>query len=377
MPLQHIRDYLWPLADKFGRKDWFTARAAACGMLPRLYARLPSRTGGKGGGSDSKMDEDHHHHSASSSSSSSPESEPYRENALALYQRLANDETPMVKRAASLCFPDMASAVAGGKLPDPSAADKEGPVEPAAVGGAGSARAGAGSESKMLEDTGTILSSSSTKSTIDGLNVDTGDMTSAAVPPPVPKAIVVSAADREAGAQAVSTMLPILATFARDDQDSVRLFSVDNCVALARLLNGGMQSVTDGSAFAGQALGDHETLRGHVLDFVTTLANDRAWRVRWSVSNRFGELSLAFGSEITTNRLLPVYEAMLNVSLFCRCRHLCPLLLVCYVWPCQLRVLFLALLLFLFLFSPSGPRGGGANSGVVSRRRHREARGQG
>lgn len=138
-------------------------------------------------------------------------------------------------------------------------------------------------------------------------------MTAAAVPPPVPRAVTVTASSPEAGAGAVKALLPVLVAVARDDQDSIRLLAVDNCVALARLLNGGMLSVTDGAPEGARALAVNADLRRLLLDLIGTLANDRAWRVRWSVANRLGELAGAFGAAVTTERLLPAFEGLLGV----------------------------------------------------------------
>jgi hypothetical protein len=87
---------------------------------------------------------------------------------------------------------------------------------------------------------------------------------------------------------------------------------VDACVALARLVNGGMLSVTDGSPAGAAALAAHADARARVLDVAAALAADRAWRVRWSVCNRLGELAAALGVENATRRLLPAYEMLLN-----------------------------------------------------------------
>lgn len=338
MPPHHVRDFLWPLAHRFGRHDWFTSRAASCGLLPRLYAALPSRAGHKAPGAGSAAaaaaaegkdaDVDLAAVVTDAAAGAAPEAaDATREAALALYARLASDETPMVRRAASAVLPDMGSAVAGGALPDAAAALREGaasgPQEPerAPAGGAGAAGADP-------RDTGVVSArggsggaagaggsgSGGGARSHDGLNVDTGDMSAAAVPPPVPRAVTVTAASPDAGAAAVKALLPVLVALARDEQDSVRLQAVDSCVALARLLNGGMVSVVDGTPEGARALAANADLRRLLLDLIGTLASDRAWRVRWSVANRLGELAGAFGAAVTTERLLPAFEALLGVS---------------------------------------------------------------
>ncbi|CAM9823568.1 unnamed protein product, partial [Scytosiphon promiscuus] len=58
---------------------------------------------------------------------------------------------------------------------------------------------------------------------------------------------------------------------AEDEQDSVRLQTVDNCSALARVL-------------------PPEGQKEHVLPVVLETTKDKSWRVRWSAANKFHEL---------------------------------------------------------------------------------------
>jgi serine/threonine-protein phosphatase 2A regulatory subunit A len=158
-----------------------------------------------------------------------------------------------------------------------------------------------------------------------GAHVEVGDTSAASVPPAVPIPVFVSCSSQEAGAAAAAQLLPLLAGFAQDDQDGVRLLAVDGCVALARLVNGGMTSgaalAVGGSAAAAAAaerqgdaaarlrrFGDE---REQVLGVVAALAKDHAWRVRWSVANRLSELADAFGPALTAERLLPRFQGLL------------------------------------------------------------------
>ena len=300
LPADAVTSAAWPMLYRFGRRDWFTSRAAAAALLPRVYVRLPASGAGiRAGAASGAMEED-----GSGNGGSAPATQ---DSALALFLRLAGDDVPMVRRAASAAFAEMGSAVAGGELPllpaIPPGADElpaaltaavAAPVPTAVLTGAAAA-----------EEDGAAVAA-------DLLNVDTGDMAAAAVPPPVPKPVCVSAASPAAGAAAATALLPVLAAWSRDEQDSVRLLAVDACVALARLTNGGMLSVTDGSPAGAAALAAHSEERGRVLELACALAGDRAWRVRWSVCNRLGELGAACGVDAATRRLLPAYEIMLN-----------------------------------------------------------------
>jgi HEAT repeat protein len=296
MPQEHIITYLWPVLQRCAFRDWYTSRCSACGLIARMYSRLGFRPAGVTASVVAALEAK----SAGASETSDEEfaSMPvFKEDMVLLYQRLSGDETPMVRRACSSVMPDVGTAIAEGTLTTPDAFDNLSSVTPH----------GTMSDAKMIEDTGTVLKSGSA----DGYNVDTGDVTAGAVPPPVPSPIFISAATQEHGARATQTLLPILQTFARDDQDSVRLLAVDNCVALARLVNGTPQSVADGSDAAVVRLSRYSDLRSQVLATFNTLAGDRSWRVRWSVANRLGEVSDAAGPTITADHVLPVFERLM------------------------------------------------------------------
>lgn len=321
LPPPALADHVWPLVQRFGARDWFTSRTSACGLLPTLYSRLSAASKAGGGGRASAVGGDGKEGEGDRFASVAAE-------AFALFSRLSVDDVPMVRRAASHAFHDMGTALAGGVLapPLPGPSPSAGPTEPLTVGPGGGAEDG-----KMLEDTGKVIGRASSSGgsgaggvgaggagagssggTRDGFNVDTGDMSAAAVPPPVPQAIVVSAASLHDGAVAATNLLPLLNGFSRDDQDSVRLLAVDDCVALARLVNGGMVDVVHDAAAEEAILAKNGDVRSAVVNAVLALAGDRAWRVRWSLANRFSELANAFGRAITTERLLPVFQVLLT-----------------------------------------------------------------
>ncbi|KAE9048885.1 Serine/threonine-protein phosphatase 2A regulatory subunit A alpha isoform [Phytophthora rubi] len=80
------------------------------------------------------------------------------------------------------------------------------------------------------------------------------------------------------GPSASAEMLPLFLALATDRQDSVRIHTIDNAVALARLVPA-------------------EILPTQVLPTVFETARDGSWRVRWSVANRFPEICEALNTE--------------------------------------------------------------------------------
>ncbi|KAG6609922.1 protein phosphatase 2 [Phytophthora cinnamomi] len=80
------------------------------------------------------------------------------------------------------------------------------------------------------------------------------------------------------GPSASAEMLPLFLALATDRQDSVRIHTIDNAVALARLVPA-------------------EILPTQVLPTIFETARDGSWRVRWSVANRFPEICEALNAE--------------------------------------------------------------------------------
>jgi hypothetical protein len=74
-----------------------------------------------------------------------------------------------------------------------------------------------------------------------------------------------------------SALLPTFLSLAEDEQDSVRLQTVQNAVAFATII----------------------PPQAQVLPVVLATAADRSWRVRWSVASKFDHLCQALGPEIT------------------------------------------------------------------------------
>jgi hypothetical protein len=70
------------------------------------------------------------------------------------------------------------------------------------------------------------------------------------------------------------TLIPLFQKLSQDDQDSVRLLTVEILVALAKRL-------------------DEEKRRELLLPAFTTLSNDKAWRVRYMVASKYVEVYYA------------------------------------------------------------------------------------
>jgi serine/threonine-protein phosphatase 2A regulatory subunit A len=71
----------------------------------------------------------------------------------------------------------------------------------------------------------------------------------------------------------LSTVIPLFQKLAQDDQDSVRLLTVEVLVALANRLS-------------------KEQTKELLLPAFTALANDKAWRVRYMVASKYVEVGI-------------------------------------------------------------------------------------
>ena len=88
-----------------------------------------------------------------------------------------------------------------------------------------------------------------------------------------------------------SDTLPMFLALAKDDQDSVRLLAVENCILLATALAPATELV---------------------LPTMLACARDASWRVRYAVAERFCRLCEAVGREVTARELLPAYVKLLK-----------------------------------------------------------------
>lgn len=82
-------------------------------------------------------------------------------------------------------------------------------------------------------------------------------------------------------------MVPMFQALKDDDQDSVRLITIENCVAFAKAL-------------------PKEAVQ-HVLPTIKACAKDESWRVRYMVADHFKSLCEVLGPEITKTELLAAF----------------------------------------------------------------------
>ncbi|XP_039578147.1 serine/threonine-protein phosphatase 2A 65 kDa regulatory subunit A alpha isoform-like, partial [Passer montanus] len=87
-------------------------------------------------------------------------------------------------------------------------------------------------------------------------------------------------------------MVPI-AHLVSPGQDSVRLLAVEACVSIAQLL-------------------PQEELEGLVMPTLRQAAEDKSWRVRYMVADKFTELQRAVGPEITKTDLVGAFQSLMK-----------------------------------------------------------------
>ncbi|RKO96657.1 ARM repeat-containing protein, partial [Caulochytrium protostelioides] len=93
-----------------------------------------------------------------------------------------------------------------------------------------------------------------------------------------------------------SDAVPLLTLLSQDDQDSVRLLTVEALVALARTLN----SAAD--------------VKLYLLAPLRNLCADKSWRVRYMVADKFVALAQAVGEDIVRDDLIAVFVNLLKDS---------------------------------------------------------------
>ncbi len=261
LPGPSVLEHGAPVLRRLGARDWFTSRASACALLPRLVERLRGVPG------------------AEAAAAAAFES----------FKELATgDEVMGVRRACALALPAMGTALAGGALP---AEYRDGSDEGLggggrAGGGGGGARGGAG---------GGGGAPASLLALVENAGMDVG-----ALPPPQSPPLPVSAASPAAGAAAAAALAPLAASFFRDEQDSVRLLAANAAVVLAVLSKG---APSEGAPSEGA--------RGEALRLLAELARDASWRVRWGVCRRLCECGSAVPAE-DLPALLRVFVSLLG-----------------------------------------------------------------
>jgi len=90
-----------------------------------------------------------------------------------------------------------------------------------------------------------------------------------------------------------SDLIPMFVNLAQDEQDSVRLLAVEACVSISGLLQ-------------------TEDVEQLVMPTLRQCAEDKSWRVRYMVADKFTDLQKAVGPEITKTDLVPAFQSLLK-----------------------------------------------------------------
>lgn len=93
----------------------------------------------------------------------------------------------------------------------------------------------------------------------------------------------------------VEDMIPLFQHLASDDQDSVRLLTVEVLIAIAEVVPKEQQSS-----------------HGMLLTTLRRLIEDKSWRVRYMVADRFEKISKAVDDEVVSRDLVPAFVKLLK-----------------------------------------------------------------
>jgi len=90
----------------------------------------------------------------------------------------------------------------------------------------------------------------------------------------------------------LSALLEVFEKLAKDEQDSVRILAINNCIALGKL---------DRS----------DVWQEQILPMVTSCAEDKSWRVRYMMADNVKQLCEVFQSK-ATSVIVPLYLKLLG-----------------------------------------------------------------
>ena len=93
----------------------------------------------------------------------------------------------------------------------------------------------------------------------------------------------------------IEEMIPLFQHLAADDQDSVRLLTVEVLIAIAEAVPKEQQSS-----------------HGVLLTALRNLFEDKSWRVRYMVADRFEKLAKAVDEEVIARDLVPAFVKLLK-----------------------------------------------------------------
>ena len=93
----------------------------------------------------------------------------------------------------------------------------------------------------------------------------------------------------------IEEMIPLFKHLASDDQDSVRLLTVEILIAIAEVVPKEQQSS-----------------HGALLAALRSLFEDKSWRVRYMVADRFEKIAKAVDEEVVNRDLVPAFVKLLK-----------------------------------------------------------------
>ena len=93
----------------------------------------------------------------------------------------------------------------------------------------------------------------------------------------------------------IEDMIPLFQHLAGDDQDSVRLLTVEVLIAIAEAVPKEQQSS-----------------HGVLLQALRSLFDDKSWRVRYMVADRFEKIAKAVDDEVLARDLVPAFVKLLK-----------------------------------------------------------------
>lgn len=93
----------------------------------------------------------------------------------------------------------------------------------------------------------------------------------------------------------IEEMIPLFQHLASDDQDSVRLLTVDVLISIAEVVPK-----------------DTQSSHGVLLTSLRNLIGDKSWRVRYMVADRFEKIARAVDEEVVARDLVPAFVRLLK-----------------------------------------------------------------
>lgn len=95
----------------------------------------------------------------------------------------------------------------------------------------------------------------------------------------------------------IEEMIPLFQHLAGDDQDSVRLLTVDVLISIAE-----------------EIPKEQHSSHGVLLTALRSLFEDKSWRVRYMVADRYEKIARAMDDEVVTRDLVPAFVKLLKDS---------------------------------------------------------------